>query len=84
MRQISLVVLLAAAVVAPGCRLPSARRLDRIDEIVAEEMAARHFPGAVVLVGRRDRVLYCKAFGAAMIEPAHEPMHRDTIFDLAS
>lgn len=77
-------VLLAAAVVAPGCRSPSARRLDRIDEIVAEEMAAGGFPGAVVLVGRRDRVLYCKAFGAAMIEPARESMHEDTIFDLAS
>jgi CubicO group peptidase (beta-lactamase class C family) len=84
MRQISLVVLLAAAVWAPGCRLPSVRRLGCIDAIVAEEMAAGQFPGAVVLVGRRDRVLYCKAFGAAMIEPAHEPMHRDTIFDLAS
>jgi CubicO group peptidase (beta-lactamase class C family) len=85
MRRISLTVLLtAAAVVAPGCGLPSVGRLGCIDEIVAEEMAAGHVPGAVVLVGRRDRVLYCKAFGAAMIEPTREPMHRDTIFDLAS
>jgi CubicO group peptidase (beta-lactamase class C family) len=67
-----------------SCRLPSVRRLDRIDAMVNEEMAAGQFPGAVVLVGRRDRVLYGKAFGAAMIEPTPEPMHRDTIFDLAS
>lgn len=74
----------AAALVLPGCTLLEPSRLGCIDEIVAEEMAAGGFPGAVVLVGRRDRVLYCKAFGAAMIEPAREPMHKDTVFDLAS
>lgn len=85
MKRIALVtVLLAVTVLLQGCRSTSALRLGCIDEIVEEEIAAGHFPGAVVLVGRSDRVLYCKAFGSAMTEPDHEPTAKDTIFDLAS
>ena len=58
--------------------------LERIDAIVAEEIGAGHFPGAVVLVGRANRTLYCKAFGLAVAEPFQQSMRRDTIFDLAS
>ena len=41
-------------------------------------------PGAVVLIGRRDEVLYHEAFGHRMIAPEQRPMQRNTIFDLAS
>jgi len=58
--------------------------LAQIDGIVQAEIQAGHFPGAVVLVGRGKRVLYCKAFGLAIAEPVQEPMREDTIFDLAS
>ncbi len=84
MKRTSLVVVLVAAVMLQGCGLTRPSRLGCIDGIVEEEMAAGHFPGAVVLVGRPDRILYCKAFGSAMIEPALEPMQTDTVFDLAS
>jgi len=85
-----LYVVLAAAVMLQGCRSPSVRRLDRIDAMVNEEIAAGHVPGAVVLVGRSDRILYHRAFGSAMIvganddSPVRKPMGIDTVFDLAS
>ncbi len=56
----------------------------RIDALIQEAITARLTPGAVVLVGRGDEILYEKAFGQRAIEPAAEPMTLDTIFDLAS
>lgn len=56
----------------------------QIDGIVAEEIEAGHVPGAVVLVGRSDRILYCKAFGLAVAEPYEADMRKDSVFDLAS
>jgi CubicO group peptidase (beta-lactamase class C family) len=58
--------------------------LDHIDKIVEEEIEKGNFPGAVVLVGRQDEILYWKAFGHQVIEPNVEPISKDTIFDLAS
>jgi CubicO group peptidase (beta-lactamase class C family) len=68
----------------PGCRADRVSHLARIDEIVAGEIKAGHIPGAVVLVGTSDRILYWKAFGDEVVEPCREPMTRDTLFDLAS
>ncbi len=45
---------------------------------------AKETPGAVVLVGRRGRIAYLKAFGHRALEPLMEPMSTDTIFDMAS
>lgn len=58
--------------------------LSGIDALVQEAIAARLTPGAVVLVGRGDEIVYQKAFGQRATEPAAEPMTLDTIFDLAS
>ena len=60
------------------------RRLDAIEPIVREAIAEKKLPGAVVLVGRGDRVLYHKAIGNRAVTPTVEPMTTDTIFDLAS
>jgi uncharacterized protein YbbC (DUF1343 family)/CubicO group peptidase (beta-lactamase class C family) len=60
------------------------RRFDAIEPLVREAIAEKKLPGAVVLVGRRDRVLYQKAFGHRAVVPALETMTTDTIFDLAS
>ena len=43
-----------------------------------------NLPGAVVLVGRGDTVVYRRAFGQRAVAPAAEAMTEDTIFDLAS
>jgi CubicO group peptidase (beta-lactamase class C family) len=42
------------------------------------------FPGAVLLVNKGGRVLYCRAFGFHSLEPGHSPMGEETVFDLAS
>lgn len=60
------------------------RRFDEIPPIVEQAIADKQLPGAVVLVGRGDRVLYEKAIGHRALEPAPEPMTLDTIFDMAS
>jgi uncharacterized protein YbbC (DUF1343 family) len=59
-------------------------RLDAIPPLVEQAIAEKKLPGAVVLVGQGDRVLYEKAIGRRAVEPAPEPMTLDTIFDLAS
>jgi CubicO group peptidase (beta-lactamase class C family) len=58
--------------------------LNRIDEVVADAIKARQLPGAVVVVGRGDQVVFRKAYGQRAIQPSPEPMTMDTIFDLAS
>ena len=59
------------------------RCLARLDAAVESAISAGEIPGAVVVVGDRDGVLYRKAFGRRAIDQA-EPMTLDTIFDLAS
>ena len=56
----------------------------RIDNIVEEEIEQGNFPGAVVLIGKQDDILYWKAFGNEVIEPYEEAIDRNTVFDLAS
>ncbi len=59
-------------------------RLADIDALVAQAIAAKAMPGAVVVVGRGDQVLYEKAFGQRAVAPLAEPMTLDTVFDMAS
>src|SRR3972149_2648835 len=47
-------------------------------------LSAGEVPGAVVLVGQGERVLYRKAFGSRSLVPRQELMTEDTIFDVAS
>jgi len=56
----------------------------QIDNVIEEEIEKGNFPGAVVLVGREDDILYGKAFGHQVIEPHAESISKDTVFDLAS
>ena len=60
------------------------KRLESIQPLVEADIKDKKLPGAVVLVGRGDRVVYQKAFGSRALVPAVEPMTTDTIFDLAS
>ena len=57
---------------------------DDIDAAVNREIAAGRVPGAVIVVGNRDSILYRRAFGQRAIKPGREAMTVDTIFDLAS
>ena len=71
-----------------GCQLVEKKSykldLSRIDRVVEEEIEKGNVPGAVVLIGQRDKVLYWKVFGHEVNEPFEEVMNKDTIFDLAS
>ncbi len=56
-------------------------RLAAIDQLIQRAIDAGDTPGAVVLVGRGDEVVYRKAFGQ---RAQGEPLSPDTVFDLAS
>ena len=62
----------------------SSAGLARMDVLIAEDIANKRLPGAVVLVGRKGQVVWRKAYGERALEPAREAMTPDTIFDLAS
>jgi uncharacterized protein YbbC (DUF1343 family)/CubicO group peptidase (beta-lactamase class C family) len=61
-----------------------AEQFPAVDAIFKKEIADGKIPGAVVIVGRRGRVVYRRAFGYRSLEPTRELMTVDTIFDLAS
>jgi uncharacterized protein YbbC (DUF1343 family)/CubicO group peptidase (beta-lactamase class C family) len=55
-----------------------------MDSVIADEIAKHRLPGAVVLVGRKDRLIWQKTYGSRTVEPTREAMTTDTIFDVAS
>ncbi|MCZ6450519.1 MAG: serine hydrolase, partial [Deltaproteobacteria bacterium] len=55
-----------------------------LDGLFKEAVTQGVFPGAVVLVGRRDEVVFERAFGFRSLFPEKTLMQSDTIFDLAS
>ncbi len=60
------------------------RRMVAVDEAIRGAIDRGQIPGAVLVVGRGDAVLYEKAYGNRSVEPAVVPMTTDTVFDLAS
>jgi uncharacterized protein YbbC (DUF1343 family)/CubicO group peptidase (beta-lactamase class C family) len=62
----------------------SLSQLANIDRAVQASIGRKELPGAVVLVGHHGRVVWRKAYGERAVEPRHEMMTADTIFDLAS
>src|SRR5436190_1821838 len=62
----------------------SPANLTAIELLVDAAIGRRELPGAVVLVGRGDAVVYRHAFGQRAVQPAPEAMTEDTIFDMAS
>ena len=75
---------LALATNAPARAASPADPLEGIDQLVADALAREKLPGCVVVIGRRDGVVYQKAFGSRALLPEREPMTNDTLFDLAS
>jgi uncharacterized protein YbbC (DUF1343 family)/CubicO group peptidase (beta-lactamase class C family) len=55
-----------------------------LDAAIEKAIAAHQAPGAVLLIGQPGKILYEKAYGERSIEPKHEKMTVDTIFDAAS
>ncbi len=59
-------------------------KLRAVDAVVNEEIAKGSFPGAVVCIGRANKIHYLKAFGSEIIEPTREAAETNTLFDIAS
>ena len=55
-----------------------------VDDVFRGAVAQGVFPGAVVLVGTRDRVLLHRSYGLRALLPERLPMTLDTVFDLSS
>ena len=70
--------------VAPESVGLSPDRLARIDDVLAQAIAKKEIPGAVVLFGRHGKVAFRKAYGHRALAPSVEAMTVDTVFDLAS
>jgi uncharacterized protein YbbC (DUF1343 family)/CubicO group peptidase (beta-lactamase class C family) len=60
------------------------QRFELVDRVIEADIAAGKLPGAVVLVGRGDRILFRKAYGKKALSPDSEMMTPDTVFDVAS
>jgi uncharacterized protein YbbC (DUF1343 family) len=69
---------------APADQAPIPAGLALIDEAAQEAILQHDVPGAVIVVGRRDGVLFRRAYGFREVEPDRVPMTLDTVFDLAS
>jgi CubicO group peptidase (beta-lactamase class C family) len=91
-----LAVLLLLVTISSGVysqRLPRAKpeevgmstdHLSFINTIIKEAIDRKDFPGAVVLVGRKGRIIFRQAFGESRWIPSTKPMDVSMIFDLAS
>ena len=55
-----------------------------VDKAFEDAVIQGVFPGAVLLVGKGDEIVYEQAFGSRSLMPTITPMDRSTIFDLAS
>jgi CubicO group peptidase (beta-lactamase class C family) len=76
------------------CRLPallpdsvgmSAGRLDAVDRVVERGVAAAGFPGAAVVIGRRDATVLSRGYGTLDWAPSSTAVSPDrTLYDLAS
>lgn len=61
-----------------------AKSQELIEKACAKAFAAKEVPGAVLLVGDKDGVIFKRAYGNKALEPEKVPMTEDTIFDMAS
>ncbi len=71
-------------VVSPESAGMDSKRLATIDDVINEGLSQAKMPGAVVVVGRREGIVFRKAFGFRQVKPQQAPMTLDTVFDLAS
>jgi uncharacterized protein YbbC (DUF1343 family)/CubicO group peptidase (beta-lactamase class C family) len=62
----------------------SRAKLSQIDALINRDIADKKLPGAVVIVGRKGKIVYRKAYGNRALVPQVERMTLDTIFDVAS
>ena len=74
--------------IAIGCANPKSSylnldRLKKIDDLISEDIKENKIPGAVVLVGNEDEIIFEKAYGIKNPE-TNENYNVDDIFRIAS
>ena len=88
MKLTSMKLLMLAALVAGGLAAPgtaSAQIWAELEREVERGIRARTFPGAVVVVGRRDTILHARGYGrVSWARGAVTPSPDSTLWDLAS
>lgn len=62
----------------------SGKHLRLLDGILENAISRKEFPGAVILIGRKGKILFRKAYGQCQWVPQRKPMDEAMIFDLAS
>lgn len=88
-----LVLLAIVCLFLPSCAMSpdlapasgiSPELLAPIEKIAETAIHEGKTPGAVILIGNNDKIVYRHAFGNRSLDPRPVPMTVDTIFDLAS
>ncbi|MFW6160560.1 MAG: serine hydrolase domain-containing protein, partial [Acidobacteriota bacterium] len=62
----------------------SSLRLNLLEDVIREAVNNEEIPGAVILVGHKENIVFRRAFGWRQIIPEPKPMEVDLLFDLAS
>ncbi|MBW2035324.1 MAG: serine hydrolase, partial [Deltaproteobacteria bacterium] len=57
---------------------------NRIEALLFKGVREGIYPGAVLLVSHKGEVVFFQEAGHCSLTPGADPMHKDTIFDLAS
>jgi CubicO group peptidase (beta-lactamase class C family) len=84
-RRLSRVVHLAAALVSLSAGVVSAQSYAAVDAAVSRGISHGLYPGAVVVIGRRDTILYSRGYGHLTWHPSSpRPVPGRTLWDLAS
>ena len=71
-------------IVAPEAVGLDASRLANADRAIAQAIADKTIPGAVLCVERHRKIGYLKAYGNKRVYPNTEKMTTNTVFDMAS
>jgi uncharacterized protein YbbC (DUF1343 family) len=77
-------LLLGVGLVGRALAQTTTPELSGLDDAARDSTAAGDVPGAVIVVGQGDRVLYRKAWGMRSLVPKPEPLTVTTIYDIAS
>ena len=58
--------------------------LEEVDQVIKQTIAIGHTPGAVVAIGRGNKMCFLRGYGHRQFYPEKEEITLDTLFDLAS
>ncbi len=93
-QPLALAVLLLSSVASFAAPLPRPSRtalpnpespdFSPVSTLINQAIAEHKLPGAVLVIGHADKVVFRQAYGSRAIEPTVEPMSEDTLFDMAS